>query len=264
MLPGVYKAARKDGTLYYRCSITYQNKHISLGSFEKEETAHLAYREADTLLHTPSIQIDDYEDVSPFLPFDKWVVLIYFRDRGMYIKTPVYLETSFFLYFFAPGDYLIFDNDDLFYFSTRTISRRGGHLFVADYGMQVNILSRFGIRNHSVAGRDYVFINGDKRDFRYSNIQVINRFSGVRRMENNGSYYYETRIHVKSEYLVGRYETEEEAAVAYNKAASILITKGYIKEYPVNYIEYLTGTEYQSLYKHVSVSDTIRNLKPLL
>ena len=45
MLPGVYKAARKDGTLYYRCSITYQNKHISLGSFEKEETAHLAYRE---------------------------------------------------------------------------------------------------------------------------------------------------------------------------------------------------------------------------
>ena len=142
--------------------------------------------------------------------------------------------------------------------------QRGRHFFVADYGMQVNILSRFGIRNHSVAGRDYVFINGDKRDFRYSNIQVINRFSGVRRMENNGSYYYETRIHVKSEYLVGRYETEEEAAVAYNKAASILITKGYIKEYPVNYIEYLTGTEYQSLYKHVSVSDTIRNLKPLL
>lgn len=126
MLPGVYKAARKDGTLYYRCSITYQNKHISLGSFEKEETAHLAYREADTLLHTPSIQIDEYEDVSPFLPFDKWVVLINFRDHGIYIKTPVYLETSFFLYFFAPGDYLIFDNDDLFYFSTRTISRRGG------------------------------------------------------------------------------------------------------------------------------------------
>ena len=55
MLPGVYKAARKDGTLYYRCSITYQNKHISLGSFEKEETAHLAYRKPTRFfIHHPS------------------------------------------------------------------------------------------------------------------------------------------------------------------------------------------------------------------
>ena len=45
MLPGVYKAARKDGTLYYRCSITYQNKHISLGSFEKEEKYYSVIRE---------------------------------------------------------------------------------------------------------------------------------------------------------------------------------------------------------------------------
>ena len=142
--------------------------------------------------------------------------------------------------------------------------RRGGHLFVSDYGMQVNILSRYGIKNYAVAGRDFHFVNGNTRDFRYENIEIINRYHGVFYKCFKGKMVYETRIHVKSEYLVGRYETEEEAAVAYNKAASILITKGYIKEYPVNYIEYLTGTEYQSLYKHVSVSDTIRNLKPLL
>ena len=38
---------------------------------------------------------------------------------------------------------------------------------------------------------------------------------------------YETRIHIKGEYIVGRYDSEIEAAVAYNKAASTLLKKGY-------------------------------------
>ena len=44
MLPGVYLATKKDGTVYYRSSITYRSKHISLGSFPTEEDAHCAYR----------------------------------------------------------------------------------------------------------------------------------------------------------------------------------------------------------------------------
>ena len=44
MLPGVYLATKKDGTVYYRSSITYRSKHISLGSFSTEEDAHCAYR----------------------------------------------------------------------------------------------------------------------------------------------------------------------------------------------------------------------------
>ena len=143
MLPGVYGAKKKDGTSYYRASITYKNKHISLGSYEHEKDAHLAYLEAGKITSKSEIDIDRYNSKS-VLDFKKWVVLINYRDNDMYVKTPIYLKEKFFYYYFAPEDYLIFDSDDLFYYSTHSIMRRGGHLFVADFGMQVNILSRYG------------------------------------------------------------------------------------------------------------------------
>ena len=46
MLKGVFPATKIDGTIYYRSSINYSGKHISLGSFPSEDTAHLAYKEA--------------------------------------------------------------------------------------------------------------------------------------------------------------------------------------------------------------------------
>lgn len=261
MLAGVYKAKKKDGTTYYRSSITYGGKHISLGSYDTEQTAHEAYERAGCILHDTSHALSDYtEKRDAPLSFSKWIVLINFRDNGIYIKTPIYLYEKYFYYFFGPEDYLIFDSDDLFYYSTRTISRRGGHLFVADYGMQVNILSRFGIKNYAVAGRDYQFANGNKRDFRYENIIVINRFHGVCQKKKEGKVYYETRIHWNGEFIVGRYNNEIEAAIAYNKAASILITKGYVKEYPVNYIEELTDAQYRSLYRSVTISKNLTAL----
>ena len=131
---------------------------------------------------------------------------------------------------------------------------------MADYGMQVNILSRYGIKNFAVENRDFRFVNGNNKDFRYENIEIINRFHGVQRKERNGQYYYETKIHLRGDFLVGRYETEIEAAIAYNKAASILITKGYEKEFPVNFIEELNSETYRSLYKHVNISKRIVDL----
>ena len=50
MQTGVYSAKKKDGTIYYRANITYQAKHISLGSFSSEDDAHSAYSEACSLL----------------------------------------------------------------------------------------------------------------------------------------------------------------------------------------------------------------------
>lgn len=260
-LPGVYETKKKDGSVYYRASLTFQNKHISLGSYEQPEIAAQAYQEGQLLLATPKLTISAYP-VSSSLSFAKWVSLVNFRDNGMYIKTPIYLKKNFFLYFFSPDDYLTFDIDDLFYYSTHSISRRGGHLFVADYGMQVNILSRYGIRNYAVAGRDYYFINGDNKDFRYENIEIINRFHGVFQTEKEGSVVYETRIHGNGDWIVGRYQTETEAAIAYNKAASVLIAKGYQKAYPVNYIEELSASEYHRIYKHIPISTRILGLTP--
>ena len=60
MLQGVYTAARKDGTIYYRSNITYKSKHISLGSFDSELSASRAYATASTILlkETNSIEVD--------------------------------------------------------------------------------------------------------------------------------------------------------------------------------------------------------------
>ena len=257
MLPGVYSAKKKDGTAYFRSSITYSGKHISLGSFPSEEEASLAYRQADALFHDATITLDSYSSADSVLAFAKWVLILNFRDNGIYIKTPIYLQKRFFYYYFAPDDYLTFDIEDLFYYSTRTISRRGGHLFVADYGMQINILSRYGIKNYAVKDRDFRFVNGNDRDFRYENIEIINRFHGVFRKEKNGRVYYETKIHWRGDLIVGRYETETEAAIAYNKAASVLIQKGCQKNFPANYIEELDAARYHEIYRQVPISPRI-------
>lgn len=55
------KQKKKDGSLYYRTSITYHSKHISIGSYNKEEAANAAYREARKLLDANTLYSpDDY------------------------------------------------------------------------------------------------------------------------------------------------------------------------------------------------------------
>ena len=150
MLPGTYLSKKKDGTPLYRASLTHAGKHISLGSFPSEETAHSAYLEAVRLFSEPSQTdrlLEIYQEKTFFLPFEKWVILLNFRDSGIYIKTPIYLEKRFFTYYYSKSCHFKFDVDDLFYYSNHKIMKRGSHLFVADYGMQGNILSRYGIKN---------------------------------------------------------------------------------------------------------------------
>lgn len=262
-LPGVYAAKKKDKTQYYRASLTYRRKHISLGSFDTMETAHRAYTDALSLLKESSLRIDDHGTCGTPLSFEKWVCLVNLRDNKLYIHTPIYLRPKFFYYYLDETHVLKFDIDDLFYYSSHKIMRRNGHLFVADYGMQVNILSRYGIKNHAVAGRDYRFINGDPMDFRYENIDIINRYYGVQQKEVNGKTVYRVKIHINGDFLVGTYSSEPEAAIAYNKAADILKKAGVTCQYNTNYIDNMSPAVYADIYSRVSISPKILNFEPI-
>lgn len=260
-LPGVFQATKKDGTRYYRASVTYHSRHISLGSFSDEPAAHEAYRLACSLLFEkrhyisdPLHEIESYAELNLPLSFDKWVMLLNLRDHDMYCRNPIYLANRFFYYCLDPETLLKFDVDDLFFYMNHKIMRRGGHLFVADYGMQLNILSRYGIRSHAVPGRDYIFANNDPHDFRYANIELINRYYGVCKKLRRGQDIYEVKIHLNGDILVGRYRSETEAAVAYNKAVDILRSRGIEKNFPENYIEGIDEVAYAKYYNNARIS----------
>ena len=238
MLQGVYTAVRKDGTIYYRSNITYKSKHISLGSFDSELSASRAYATASTILLKETNSIEDSYFHTHALAFDKIVTLINYRDNGMYIKTPIYLRKNY-----------------LFYYSEHRILKRQGHLYVNDYGMQVTLLSRYGIQPHAVCGRDYVFVNNDSTDMRYENIKLLNPYHGVEIVKTAGLDKYKARIHINGNFVIGTYNTIEKAAIAYNKAVDMAHAHGIEKNYPENYIESISGKEYADIYTSVTVSN---------
>lgn len=254
MLPGVYAAKKKDGTTYYRSNITYRNKHISLGSFPSELLAHHAYSQAGSLLENRHLALHEALGLPAFLHFEKIISLINFRDNQMYIKTPIYLHANYFSYYISAQEEYKFDIDDLFFYSSHKIIKRGGHLFINEYGMQTSILSRYSIKNFSVAGRDYLFANGDSLDYRYSNIIIINRYYGVTLKNAQGSKRYCASIHINGNYKIGEYDSEAAAAIAYNKAVDQAISHGVKKKFPENYVLEYTAKEYAELYSTLKLS----------
>lgn len=254
--PGVTHAQKKDGTTYYRSSITIHSKHISLGSFDSPEEAGRAYREACNIMHQNQYQMTDYtKDFA--LDFLKFVILINYRNSGIYFKTPIYLQTGFFYYYLAPDRFLIFDREDLFFYANHKIQTRGGYFFICDYGSQYSILSRYGIKNYAKKGIDYIFVNQNEYDFRYENIKIINEYMGVTRIESNGRTLYECTIHIHGNFLVGRYTDKITAAIAYNKAIDTLAANGIHKRYIKNYINEYSSKEYQDTYEHIPISKHI-------
>jgi hypothetical protein len=253
-LEGVLPSTKKSGERYYRSSITYKSKHISLGGYPTAELAHQDYKTARSLLQTDStLTLTDYRS-DLILPFEKWVILLNFRENKLYIGTPIYIRYKYFYYYLSPDHILKFDLDDLFYYSSHKIMCRGKHYFVADYGMQVNIASRYGIKNYGVEGVDFIFINGDSTDFRRENIEIRNVYHGVRKEIKGSKSVYCARIHIRGNYQIGTYQTDIEAAIAYNKAIDILQKKGVTKQYTPNYIENLSAREYADIYSRIRIS----------
>ena len=258
---GVSGAFKKDGTPYFRASLTFRRKHISLGSFDEPAAASAAYQEGLRLLTTPTLSPESYTAASP-LSFEKWICLINFRDNGLYFSNPIYVGRKLFYYYLSPHKILKFDPDDLFYYSSHKIMCRGNHYFVADYGMQVSIAARYGIKAYAKEGQDFRFLNGDPTDFRRENLEILNQYHGVRLEQKNGQHLYAVRIHINGNYLVGRYKEKTEAAIAYNKAIDILRKNGVRRSYTPNYIEGLSPSRYAELYTSLSVSPQITAYRP--
>lgn len=259
LLPGVYTANKKDGTLYFRASITYRNKHISLGSYQTEHEAHEAYMDANKILSDDTFTLEEFlsNHCTKSLPFEKSIILINFRDNKLYFKTPIYIKKRYFLYFLSQSTVFKFAADDLFYYADHKIMKRGGHLFVSDFGMQVNILARYGIKNFAVCGKDYRFVNGDSTDYRYENIEIINKYHGVCQLIEKGLPIYKAKIHINGDFIIGKYGKEVEAAIAYNKAVDILLQKGLVKNFTKNYIVELSHEEYRAIYQEIKISNHI-------
>lgn len=255
-LPGAFTSQKKDGSIYYRSSLTHKGKHISLGSFSTEKKAHQAYEEGRMLLSNSHLTIAAYQE-GCVLPFDKWVSLVNFRESGMYLKNPIEIRSNYFFYYLSPTRVLKFDIDDLFYYSSHKIMARQGHLFVSDYGMQISIFSRYGIKSHAVNGRDYRHINGDELDFRYENLEIINPYYGVSRIGSIGRYRYKAVIHVRSNYVLGTFDNEIHAAIAYNKAIDVLRSQGIERNFRENYIENLSGKTYAEIYNSIVLPEKI-------
>lgn len=260
-LEGVYITTKKNGETYYRSSITFRRKHISLGSFSNPLHAHEAYKTACDIISDTTINIIDYDPVKP-LSFEKWVILINFRDNHIYLGKPIYVRPKFFYYYLSPDHVLKFDSDDLFYYSSHKIMVRGNHYFVADYGMQVSILSRYNIKSYAVPGVDYNFLNGDTSDFRRENLAIYNTYHGVRAVNNKGKIKFYVRIHINGYYHVGTYPDMLQAAIAYNKAVDVLHQHGFNKNFIPNYIDSITPREYAEIYSRIKISPRIMEFKP--
>ncbi len=259
-MKGVYISQKKNGQRSYRASLTAGGRHISLGSYTSEKKAHEAYLTGNAILHDKdSYPFPDalFSKKASVLQYAKIVSLCNLRDNGMYIAQPIYIYRRFFHYYLSASEYLTFDKEDLFYYASRKIMRRGGHLFVADYGMQVTITGRYGIRPFAVKGRDYRFVNGDDKDFRYSNIEVINPYYGVTREGNFGQYRYLARIHLNGNFRIGTFDSPQVAAIAYNKAVDICKGMGHDKNFPVNYLENLPAGTYAEIYDSIQIPRTI-------
>lgn len=247
---------KKNGDVYYRASITYKSKHISLGSYFDQQTASTAYDEAYNILFDSKYKLIDYSGAI-VLPFEKWVILHNFKDNNYYIGNPIYLYKSYFCYYISEAIEFKFSTEDLFFYATHKINYRNGYYYINDHGEQINLLTRYHIKNYAVLNKDYRFKNGDSHDFRTLNLEILNKYNGVTVATKDNKQIYTTTIFNGNTILVGVYTTEIEAAIAYNKAIDLLYIHGIDKNQNKNYIYGLSSEAYTKLYKEVKISTNI-------
>lgn len=70
---------------------------------------------------------------------------------------------------------------------------------------------------------------------------------------------YTVRIHLRGNYIVGRYNTDIEAAIAYNKAIDILRSKGVTNNFTPNYVDGIAPSHYAEIYSSLTIAPGILN-----
>ena len=90
---------------------------------------------------------------------------------------------------------------------------------------------------------------------------TVNRYNGVNAISVDGKTRYQVKIHVKGNITVGTYDSETEAAIAYNKAADLLKKAGVDKAYTPNYMEGMSPAAYADLYASIKISAGIRHYR---
>ncbi len=252
-MSSIYPVTIKNETKY-RVYFLYKNQKINLGTYFSLATAKSALNEAKCITKAAA-GVPVFDNTT--LDFKKVVCLCNLRDHHTYIKNPIYLFPTYFSYYLSKDIILLFDSKDLFYFSTYKIYRRNNYLYTQDSISQQNLLSRFGIQNHSVLGKDYYFKNQNPYDFRRENLVIINSYKGVSAKKQGDDTFYVTSIYTTNNIVVGHYKTEIEAAIAYNKAIDLLKKQGYDKQYISNDLAYLTRAEYQQIYDQLTISSRL-------
>lgn len=235
----------------YKVYFVYFGQKIYLGIFNTYEEAKNILTEANTIMSSPS-GLPDFSEFT--LNYKKIICLCNLRDNKTYIKNPIYIYPTYFHYYLSKSSFLIFDLKELFYFSTYKIYKRGSYLYTQDSVSQQSILSRFGILNHSIVGKDYRFRNDNPNDFRQDNIEIINAYKGVTKKEKNNCTLYTSSIYIDKNIVLGHYSSEIEAAIAYNKAIDYLIGTGTTKNFVHNAIPFITKDEYQMIYEKIILS----------
>ena len=245
----IYPTQNSKFRVYY----LYKTKKIYLGLYNNSESASLAYDFVQQIFEG-DLTVDAYTVDIP-ISFDKFISCINFRDSNFYFKTPIYVYKDCFKYYLKPDLVLTFDLKDLLFFSNTRIHKRRDYLYTYMGDHQENILRRFGFTKSMIYLKDYRFKNGDRYDFRRENIEVINHYYGVKKEKRYNQPTYVARIALQNTSLtIGHYETEIQAAIAYNKAADLVNYRLEDSPYPLNSFPFLTRQEYQDLYDELVIS----------
>lgn len=260
-MPYIYAVSNKTPP-QYRLYYPYHKHKIYIGLYDLEETALAALSLIESIMAQDAVPFSLQNPKSPnesLLPSKKYISLLNLRDNGILIHNPIYIYKDYFKYYLSQSTVLTFDMRDLLFFSTNKIYQRGNYFYTKNTFMQTNLLSRYGIAPHSKLGVHYHFKNNNPYDLRRENLEITSHYKGVITTTRQGNTIYITKIFNQKTIVVGHYKTENDAAIAYNKACDILQGTGVMREYARNELPFLTHTEYLEIYNSILISPRLLN-----